>query len=58
LKQVESRNYIGGVVKNSPDELIRWIQNAPSLSPKTAMSDLEIPGQQARDIASYLYTLK
>jgi cytochrome c len=58
LKQVESRNYIGGVVKNSPDQLIRWIQNAPSLSPKTAMPDLEIPDQQARDIASYLYTLR
>jgi len=58
LKGVENRNYIGGVVQNSPDDLIRWIQNAPSLSPKTAMPDLEIPDRQARDIASYLYTLR
>ena len=49
---------LGGVVQNSPDKLIRWIQNAPPLSPKTAMPDLEIPEQQARDIASYLYTLR
>jgi len=58
LQGVENRNYIGGVVQNSPDKLIRWIQNAPSLNPKTAMPDLEIPDQPARDIASYLYTLQ
>jgi cytochrome c len=58
LAQLQNRNYIGGVVKNSPDQLIRWIQNAPSVNPRTAMPDLEIPEPQARDIASYLYTLK
>lgn len=52
LQGVENRNYIGGVVQNSPDKLIRWIQNAPSLNPKTAMPDLEIPDQPARDIGA------
>ena len=58
LAQVANRAYIAGVVENSPDNLIHWIQHAPSLNPKTAMPDLEIPDKSARDIASYLYTLK
>ena len=58
LKHIANRNYIGGVLKNSPDNLIRWIQNAPSINPKTAMPDLQIPEQEARDIASYLHTLR
>jgi len=58
LKQFACRNYIGGVLKNSPDNLVQWIQNAPAIDPKTAMPDLQIPEQQAHDIAGYLYTLK
>jgi cytochrome c len=58
LAQVANRAYIAGVVENSPDNLIHWIQNAPALNPKTAMPDLEIPNKSARDIASYLYTLQ
>jgi cytochrome c len=58
LAQVADRAYIGGVVRNTPNNLIHWIQHAPSLNPKTAMPDLEIPNNSARDIASYLYTLK
>jgi cytochrome c2 len=58
LEQVADRAYIAGVVKNSPDNLVHWIQHAPSFNPKTAMPDLEIPDKAARDIASYLYTLK
>jgi cytochrome c len=58
LKHVANRNYIGGVLKNSPDNLIHWIQNAPAVDPKTAMPNLQIPESQARDVASYLYTLE
>src|SRR5213595_522042 len=57
LNRVEDRLYVGGVLKNSPQNLIRWIQNAPAVNPKTAMPALEMPEQSARDIASYLYTL-
>jgi cytochrome c len=58
LKHIAGRNYIGGVLKNSPDNLVRWIENAPGVDPLTAMPDLKIPEPQARDIAGYLYTLK
>jgi cytochrome c551/c552 len=58
LKHVANRNYIGGVIENTPENLIRWIEHAPAVDPKTAMPDLQIPDRPARDIASYLYTLE
>ena len=58
LKHFASRNYIGGVLENSSDNLIRWIQDAPAVNPKTAMPDLHLPDGEARNIASYLNTLQ
>jgi cytochrome c len=58
LEQVGDRNFIGGVVKNTPDNLMHWVENAPGIDPKTAMPRLDIPDREARDIVSYLYTLR
>jgi cytochrome c len=58
LDTIGSRAYVGGVVRNSPDNLVRWIQNAPGLDPKTAMPRLDVPEMDAREIAAYLYTLR
>jgi cytochrome c len=58
LGQVGSRAYIGGVLQNTPRNLIRWIQDPPAVDSLTAMPKLNIPSSDARDIASFLYTLK
>jgi cytochrome c1 len=58
LTQIASRSYIGGVLKNSPENMMRWIRNPQGVDPLTAMPNLGIGDQDARDIASYLYTLK
>ncbi|MBP2310606.1 c-type cytochrome [Azospirillum melinis] len=52
-----SRIYIAGVLANNPDNLVRWIQDPPSVSPRTAMPKLGVTDGDARDIAAYLYTL-
>lgn len=52
------RSYIAGNFPNSPDYLVRWIMSPKSLKPKTAMPDLGLSQQQARDVAAYLYTLR
>ena len=41
---------------NEPEMLVRWIRDAPSLDPATAMPKLGVSEQQARDIAAYLYS--
>jgi cytochrome c len=51
------RAYIGGVVPNEPAELARWIRDAPSIAPDTAMPALPLDEREARDAAAYLYTL-
>ncbi|MDG4877236.1 c-type cytochrome [Mesorhizobium sp. WSM4935] len=52
------RVYIGGVLANNPENLIRWIRSAREINPRTAMPSTRITEQQARDIAAYLYALR
>lgn len=58
LDRIASRSYIGGVMPNTPDNMIRWIENPPGIDKMTAMPNLGVTDSDARDIASYLYTLK
>lgn len=52
------RSYIAGTLPNAPDNLIRWVMHPHSVEPGTAMPELGVSEQQARDVAAYLYTLK
>lgn len=58
LQQVASRMYLAGVLPNTPDNMTRWIQHPRDVDPLTAMPNLNVTDADARDIASYLYTLK
>jgi cytochrome c1 len=58
LTNVGGRMYIAGVLQNTPPNLIRWLENPPAVDAKTAMPNLNISQADARDIASYLYTLQ
>jgi cytochrome c len=58
LGQVASRTYLAGRLQNTPHNMIRWIQNPQGVDDKTAMPNLGVTDADARDIASYLYTLK
>jgi cytochrome c len=58
LNLFADRTMVGGVVPNTPDNLVRWVENPPSIDPKTAMPDLGLSQSQAQDIAAYLYTLR
>jgi len=58
LSRVGNRSYIGGVLPNTPDNLERWLRNPPAVDPRTAMPNMNISAEDAKDIAAYLYTLK
>ncbi len=58
LDGIGSRIYIAGVLQNTPDNMVRWIENPPAVDPKTVMPNLGVTEQDAKDIAGYLYTLK
>lgn len=55
LRDFGRQIYIAGRYPNLPEQLIRWIQDAPSLDPQTAMPDLGVSEGEARHIAAYLY---
>jgi cytochrome c len=58
LDKMARRAYVGGVLPNLPDDLVRWLRNPPAVDPRTAMPNLGISETEAKDIAAYLYTLK
>jgi cytochrome c1 len=58
LDRIGSRTYIGGVIHNNSDNMLRWLKNPPGVDPMTAMPNLNITDSDARDIAAYLYTLR
>ncbi len=58
LDHIAQRTFIAGKVKNTPQNVIQWLQNPQSFDPANAMPNLGIPEKDARDIAAYLYTLK
>jgi putative membrane protein len=58
LVHIANRPYLGGVVRNTPNNMMRWIANAPAVDPQTAMPNLKLDEKDARDIAAYLYTLR
>lgn len=57
LAGLAKRGYIGGVLPNTPDQLVRWLLDPPGVDPRTAMPDVGLNEAEARDIAAYLYTL-
>lgn len=58
LTQFARRAFIAGEAPNTAASLIQWIQSPQSIEPGTAMPNLDVTKQQARNIAAYLYTLR
>lgn len=56
LDGVAVRAMIAGRLNNSPDNLQHWIRDPQSVSPGTAMPDLNVGQRDARDITAFLYT--
>jgi len=57
LAGIGQRQYIAGVLRNTPENMLRWLRDPPAVDPLTAMPNLRLREQDARDIAAYLYTL-
>jgi cytochrome c2 len=57
LDRLTDHMYIAGVLPHSPQNLVLWIQDPRGVSPRTAMPNLGVAEQDARDMAAYLYGL-
>jgi cytochrome c len=58
LIYLSRRTMIAGELPNTPENLVRWIENPKAVESRTAMPDLGLTEDQAYDVAAYLYTLR
>jgi cytochrome c1 len=49
---------IAGLMANTPDNLVRWIQQPQAIVPGNAMPNSHLSDGQARDAAAYLAGLR
>jgi mono/diheme cytochrome c family protein len=57
LAGMARRAMIGGKLANTPDNMVRWLRHTRDVDPLTAMPEMGVTEQDARDIAAYLATL-
>ncbi len=58
LAGIAERAFIAGELPNTPDVLVRFLENPPALVPRTGMPDVGLTPAKARDVAAFLYTLE
>lgn len=57
LTHMGERAYIAGALTNTPEHMVEWLTSPQSVQPGTAMPDLEVTEDDARDMAAYLLQL-
>ena len=57
LAGIAGRSRIAGKLANTPDNMVLWLRQTQQVKPMTAMPQLGVTEQDARDMAAYLATL-
>jgi cytochrome c len=58
LTGIGARMYVAGMLPNNVENIVRWIEDPKAINERTAMPKLGVTGQDAVDIAAYLYSTK
>ncbi len=58
LDAMGRRTFIAGELPNTPENMVRWVRDPQSVEPGTAMPDLGLSLDEARDVAAYLAGLR
>jgi cytochrome c2 len=58
LEHVASRPLIAAKLPNTPENLVKYLQNPQSIDPANAMPNFGLTADQSRDIAAFLGTLQ
>lgn len=58
LEHVASRQFIAGVLRNTPDNMVQWLRFPQRVVPGNAMPDLAISREDAQRLTAFLETLK
>jgi cytochrome c1 len=58
LDHIGTRVFIAGMLRNTPDNMVRWLKNPQAIIPGNAMPNMKLNDTQARDITAYLAELQ
>ncbi|MDB6092116.1 MAG: cytochrome c class [Gammaproteobacteria bacterium] len=58
LAGIAHQQIIAGHFANTPETLVNWIEHPQHMLPGNAMPEMGLSHEQARTIATYLYTLE
>jgi mono/diheme cytochrome c family protein len=58
LDRIATREYLAGVIPNTPQNMVRWLRAPQEIAPLSAMPDLGVTERDAIDMAAYLYKLR
>lgn len=58
LAGIAQRVYIAGVLPNTPERMAAFIRHPQSADPRSAMPDMGVTPEHARDMVAYLYSLE
>lgn len=58
LAMIGRRIYIAGVRRNTPENMIAWLQDPQAVVPGNVMPSMGLSRRDAIDIAAYLDTLR
>jgi mono/diheme cytochrome c family protein len=58
LEGIAERLLIAGKLPNTPENMVRWLRHTHEIDPRSAMPEMGVSEQDARDIAAYLGTLR
>ena len=56
LDGIAAQAIIAGKLSNTPDNMVRWIEDPQAITPGSGMPDLHVRSRDARDITAFLYT--
>ncbi|MGA0597994.1 c-type cytochrome [Enterovirga sp. CN4-39] len=57
LESWSGRAMLAGIMANTPQNLVPWLLDPPAMVPNTGMPAVGLSEVQARDLASFLYTI-
>lgn len=58
LRGLTGRAYLAGGLPNTPEQVVAFIRFPERARPGTLMPNLRVPESDARELASFLYTLR
>jgi len=58
LDKMGRRIYIVGMLRNTPENMMQWLENPQQIVPGNAMPNMQMSRDDARDLTAFLYTLR